>query len=244
MWLCPSCKKGELIRYQGDSISRNTKETQEKELFDEFNDFGEFGDGKEQLHVAIFNCNSTNCCQSVASVGLLTVERRYHEIDPVDEIDENYSTSTFFYPKFFFPNLEIFEIPTKCPKRVTDALNESFKLYFSSPKACANQARIALEELLNSLKVKKVFKTKKGTLKKLNLHERIESLEGNYSEFKNLIKAIKWLGNAGSHSKGELNYQNLLEAYEMFDHVLSEIYNPKLKRLNNKARKIIKKKGP
>jgi hypothetical protein len=126
---------------------------------------------------------------------------------------------------------------------VSTPLNESFKLFFSSPSAASNNVRIAIEELLTELKVKR-FNVSKGRRLFINLHQRIESLPAKYAQFKDMILAIKWLGNAGSHGHSEVTIDDAMDAYELTEHILKEIYEPKAKKLKALAKKVNKKKGP
>jgi len=59
-----------------------------------------------------------------------------------------------------------------------------------------------------------------------------------------MILAIKWLGNAGSHGHAEVTMDDVMDAYELTEHILEEIYEPKLKKLKAIAKKVNKKKGP
>lgn len=56
--------------------------------------------------------------------------------------------------------------------------------------------------------------------------------------------AIKWLGNAGSHSQKTVSRDDVIDAYELLEHILQEIYMQKTEKLKTKAQKINKMKGP
>ena len=62
---------------------------------------------------------------------------------------------------------------------------------------------------------------------------------------KDLILAIKWLGNAGTHDGGaKVTLDDVMDAYELTDHILQEVYSPKLAKLHKLAKKVNKQKGP
>lgn len=147
-----------------------------------------------------------------------------------------------FRPKFFEPHLKLIEIPSKCPKQIVDPLNESFKLYFSAPGAASNSVRVAIEELLTELKVKR-FDIVKKKRRMISLHQRISLLPAKHVELKEMLTAIKWIGNAGSHGGERITHDDVLDAFELTEHVLGEIYSPKAK-LAALAKKVNKKKGP
>ncbi len=59
-----------------------------------------------------------------------------------------------------------------------------------------------------------------------------------------MLFAIKWLGNAGSHSLDEVSFDDVMDAYELISHVLDELYLSRKKKLSALAKKVNKRKGP
>ncbi len=59
-----------------------------------------------------------------------------------------------------------------------------------------------------------------------------------------MLLAIKWLGNAGSHGHGKITIDDVMDSYELTEHILAEIFEPKIKKLKAIAKKINRKKGP
>src|SRR5262249_26551986 len=111
------------------------------------------------------------------------------------------------------------------------------------PRSAANAIRVAIEELLTALKIKR-FRKSGGQRRFISLHERILSLPQKYANEQNVLLAAKWLGNAGSHSNGEVTGDDVLDLYEFVEHVLSELYVGKTKSLIAKANRVNKFKGP
>jgi len=71
----------------------------------------------------------------------------------------------FFSPKHFSPHLKIFICPEDTPDNVSKEIERSFSLFFSDAPSAANHIRIALEDLLTHLKIKRyIVKGKKCTL--------------------------------------------------------------------------------
>ncbi|HXC52488.1 MAG TPA: hypothetical protein VN634_16525 [Candidatus Limnocylindrales bacterium] len=52
------------------------------------------------------------------------------------------------------------------------------------------------------------------------------------------------MGNAGSHDGGEASVADVRVAYDLLEHILSEVYEGKGKSLKVLAKKVNKKKGP
>lgn len=54
--------------------------------------------------------------------------------------------------------------------------------------------------------------------------------------------AVKWLGNAGTHDV--LTHEDVLDAFELLDHTLDEVYHDRSKRILRTAKAINRAKGP
>ena len=78
----------------------------------------------------------------------------------------------------------------------------------------------------------------------LSLHQRIERLPKKHANLKDLLFAIKWLGNAGSHSTRSITMDDVMDAYEIMDEVLGEVYPSKKRSARKIAKEINIKRGP
>lgn len=90
----------------------------------------------------------------------------------------------------------------------------------------------------------KRFVVKNGKRQFLNLHSRIGLLPAKHSDLRDLLFAIKWLGNAGSHADSVVTLDDVMDAYELVDHVLQELYAQRAKKAKALAKLVNKKKGP
>lgn len=234
-WLCPRCKKGFLQFVEGTlhvEERKNSKDAHTHEAWDP--------DWIEYIYSGLLRCGNDACKECVANSGIGGVGIDY-EIGEDGQPEQTWED--FFTPKYFEPPLHLINIPEKCPESVANPLNESFRLFFCSPSAASNNVRIALEALLTELGVKR-FNVKNGKRIFLNLHSRISLLPSKYSELGDLLLAIKWLGNAGSHANSQVSIDDVMDAYELVDHVLQELYTQKAKKAKALAKQINKKKGP
>jgi hypothetical protein len=233
---CPTCSKG-ILRIKEDSfrkdeISRSCKAREHDAWEPEW---------IEYIYTCILACSNDKCGEVVASSGTGSVDW-----DVVEEFDGNYEQvhTDLFFPKYFVPHLHLFNLPDDCPPRVSSLLHESFRIFFSSPKAAANSVRAAIEELLTELKIKR-FSTARGKRRRMvPLHDRINLLPAKYDQVKEMIFAIKWLGNAGSHGHTEVSMDDVMDAYELTEYILEFIFEPKAQSLAAIAKKVNKKKGP
>ncbi|MGC1172271.1 DUF4145 domain-containing protein [Polaromonas sp.] len=237
-WECPTCKKG--------TLKIDTKTFHKDEIqSSRFHDYeGWDPEYIEFVYSTLLRCSNAVCKETVASTGVGSVGQ-YYSYDEHGETDVEYDD--FFKPRYFEPPLRVLNPPEQTPPSVLLLLEESFRLFFSSPSASLNQVRIATEQLLTELGIKR-FEVKGKKRFALSLHARIGLLPAKYAGFKEMIFAIKWLGNAGSHAPAENNeikLDDVLDAYEFLDHVLQELYSPKtLGALKKKAQQVNKKKGP
>ena len=91
--------------------------------------------------------------------------------------------------------------------------------------------------------IAKKAKNKKGKFDALTLHARLERFAAKNQQVGEHLLAIKWLGNSGSHAS-ELTKHDVMDAFELLEHALEEIYDSKTSRLNTLSASINKKKGP
>ncbi|TLX23535.1 DUF4145 domain-containing protein [Chryseobacterium indologenes] len=56
--------------------------------------------------------------------------------------------------------------------------------------------------------------------------------------------AIKWIGNYGSHSSDTISKDDLLDSYEILEHVTENLYGKQLQRIERISKIINKKKKP
>lgn len=235
-WECPTCGKGHL-KFKKDSFT-----------------FEECADSRDHSHEAwdpdwiryvysgFLVCTNDKCKEVVATGGTGGVEETYGGEDEDGYPDIIYADS--FRPKYFVPHLRLFKIPPGCAEEVKVHIERSFSLFFSEPPAAENSMRRAVEALLTDLGVRRFAKIN-GKRKAIALHSRILMLPKKFDALKDLLLAIKWLGNAGSHDgKAQITADDVLDSYEFMDHVLQEIYVKKLGALKKLAKKVNMKKGP
>lgn len=125
-WVCPNCKKG-VLRIIKDSFRsfevRNSREAHDHEAWDP--------DWVNYTYSCMLQCNNDQCKENVASVGTGGVDL---DIILGKDGEPEQSWEDFFRPKFFEPPLSIIDIPHECPAPVSEPLQESFRLFFCSPR--------------------------------------------------------------------------------------------------------------
>lgn len=234
-WPCPKCVAGHLTLLPDSLVLRETHES-EKERDHEAWDPGWI----RYVFSCLFIC-SDQTCQEVISCcgeGKVAYSASFDEYNGLDE-----SLINWFTPKYFYPPLVMMDIPKDCPTEVRSHLVESFALFYADPGAALNSARAVLEAVLTNLGIKR-FKLEKGKRRLVNLHQRIELLPAKLDDIKDLLIAIKWLGNAGSHDGVVPTSGDVRNAYDLIEYALSEIYDANGNKLKKLAKKVNMKKGP
>jgi len=178
-------------------------------------------------------CGYPSCGQECAISGTGGVEP---EFDP----EEGPDYCNQFHPRNCYPMPDIIEIPNKCPDDIKEALRSAFALFLTDYSASAGRVRVAIEGIMDYLKVQKKRKNKNNKFPKLSLHQRIEIFEKRDPEIGKQLLALKWAGNTGSHER-ELGQGDLLDAFEILEHALAELIDRRSVKVRNLARKLTKK---
>ena len=234
-WRCPTCRVGHLTLASDDLRVTETAESRGWRKNEDWEP-----DWIRFIYACLFRCSRKECEQTVSSTGR-------GRVDFVEYLDDEHgwaqSHDETFAPLFFEPPLMLLDVPTKCPEAAHAHLLSAFALYFADPGAAVNSARAAVEAVVTDLGVKR-FAVSKGKRRPLTLHQRILDLPDKHKEASDILLAVKWLGNAGSHDGKQPTRDDLRVTFDLLEHALSEIYEARGKALKALAKKVNKKKGP
>jgi hypothetical protein len=233
-WSCPACRTGHLTLDEKHLVKSETAESLSEHKHEAWEP-----DWIRYVFSCIFQCGNPNCQEPVTCAGIGSVDIFNYEDE---ELGWAQSTDDRFTPQYFYPPLVLMDIPAKCSVEVCAHMAQSFALFFADPGASLNCARAAVEALLTDLGIKR-FAVANGKRRPINLHQRIQSLPAKYQDLIDLLLAVKWLGNAGSHDGDKPTAADVRIMYDLLEHVLSEVYEGKGKKLKAIAKKVNKKKG-
>jgi hypothetical protein len=149
-------------------------------------------------------------------------------------------------PLFFQPAPRIIEVPEDCPGEVADQIHSAASLYWQDPAAAGNRLRKAIEHLLTAQRVpRSALKSDAGKRlsrrRRLGLDERIKRFEKRNPDLGKQFHALKWIGHEASHA--EVTKRDVLDAFEILESVLHELYVPRPK-LDSLVSEINRRKGP
>ncbi|MGH9752654.1 MAG: DUF4145 domain-containing protein [Blastocatellia bacterium] len=231
LWPCPTCH---LATLELSSQTLKRVETRKSKL--RHKDPRWDRDWEESQFSCFLVCKT--CQETVVVAGEVKVEAGPDDEEPYSVIYEDR-----YIPRFVSPAPRIINIPKTAPPEIQKELQKSFQLYWLDVESCANRIRSCIEALLDYQRVKKTVINKKGKRVKLSLHNRIEEFKKKSSALANLSMAIKWLGNAGSHTSA-ITRNDIQDACKMMEHLLAEIYDPPAKNLAKMAKQINRSKRP
>lgn len=145
-----------------------------------------------------------------------------------------------------FPAIHLFPLSKAWDEQVKGHMLNSFSHFWNDPSSSGNSLRCAIEALMDYCKIPQKRRTQNGKMHRLTLHERIEawgSKNKDQHELSQLLLAIKWIGNAGSH-KAALSKKDLIKGYQLTEHVFSEVFDKRTKSLKNLAKRVNRRRGP
>ncbi len=166
----------------------------------------------------------SSCGEVVAVIGRAKVPSEYSK-----------KNHTYFkaklIPEFFSPPIPLIALQAEYPESVKLELAKSFATFFSDAALAGARVRVSIELLLNVLEIEKnrkddvgnVKTTKSGREQRLTLQERIHLFKVKYPDYAKMLLAIKSIGNEASHN-AEIDRYDLLDAYEILDHVLVQLF--------------------
>jgi hypothetical protein len=193
----------------------------------------------EGRFTGLLKCDFAACGEIAAVSGnyVVDVEISY---DYNGESDQTWSD--FYQVHAISPCPLPFRPMRSVPKNVVESLGKAASLIWLSEEAAANSVRQAIEHLMDARKVKK-FVVKNGKRTRLTLHARIEAFQKNDQENGDILLAVKWLGNSGSHV-GSLKRDDVLDAFDMIELALENLYGTTKAMIMQKVKAVNKKKGP
>ena len=193
------------------------------------------GDIEERFECVLL-CDNRYCNEPIMVCG-----RTGHE--QVWDQEEGQTWDRYFMPVFFYPAPPIIRIPKECPEDIRHQLKEAFSMYWFHLGGSANRLRNGIELILTYLKVQRFARSTKRGRVRLALHNRILIFREKHREFGDLMLAVKWLGNEGSHP-GKMTKDDVLDGFEIIEHLLREVFEQTSSRIASLSRQIIRAKGP
>lgn len=236
---CHRCKQGRL-HFRWDTLAETESAASRQQREYDPQRWSEFEyQGVFSVHLA---CDHQDCREAVICSGQSFFDISYRRDERDGTPDAEYVLH--IKPQLFTPPLAYITLPDTCPEAVRADLIAAFYLTPQSPSSAVNRIRVAIENLLNSFKIPK-YEIVKKKRKPLTLNQRIKkgsSKKAVLQELEEVIHAIKWIGNEGSHADRQLTMAHMETVYRLVEHVLQVIYRPE-DNLMKIAGRITKNRG-
>lgn len=219
---CPKCGTGKLRRMKDRTFEQWKSESDADPMYTE----GKF---------ACFLQCTTGYCKAVAVMSGVAVSVYESCIGPDGE--QQMEESIYFYPRNMLPGAQVIAVPKKTPKAVAAEISKSFDLIWTERSSAANKIRNAVEEILVDHGIPKL--TANGGFNPLA--NRLEEAEKKQMLHHDTLVALKDVGNTGSH-EAELPLNDLLDAYDILEEALEDIYGGRRARLQGIKDRLTKQK--
>ncbi|WP_353100796.1 DUF4145 domain-containing protein [Myroides odoratus] len=213
-FFCPKCKVG-LLKFDAEKfIKEETKISKKSEQ----NIYGE-KEITEYIFNAILVCNN---CEDIVSVNGYGDVVEYEVKTRIDagpfepKFDWLPVKVDRFYPLYFHPTIDLFQINSNCPKEILTLIRSSFNLFWCDKNASANKIRIVVEKILEKVDNKNHIK---------NLHQEIKNSNNLTEEVKKYLLAIKWIGNSGSHKTLNIKTDDMIDGYKLLEHSINLVFS-------------------
>lgn len=228
-WLCGRCQRGHLRQNDKAWTEQATAETVKGRLGPDWDH-----EWDEYRFAGLLRCDNPDCHDVVSAGGVVT--RDYWQVSA-----DEWETIPSYHISSLNPPPSPFRIDPAVPESVATRLTEAAGLLWADNDAAANKIRQAVECVLDERAVKKF--PREGPRKAIPLHQRIVSFAKIAPEAGGPLLAIKWIGNSGSH-KGGLTRDDVLDAFEIMEVVLEEIYVGHRRAILKKVDAINSRKKP
>ncbi|WP_299026185.1 DUF4145 domain-containing protein [uncultured Sulfitobacter sp.] len=228
---CPSCDEGRLIARKDSLLIEEPKYSKAARSHDDWEPDWDV----ERFSLKLL-CDHEDCGEIVFVHGSTSLVEDYDD-------EFGYVLVSVLQPSSFSTAPPMIALPKKLPASVIRQMRQVFALYWVDIGSAGNRLRTSLEGVLDDLQVPRQALSKKtGAMVDLDLNGRIQSLEKKSHDQAQTFHALRMIGNIGSHTT-ELSREALLDALELYEEALTEIYSNRKVYLDALKQKIIKTKG-
>ncbi|SRR5579885_2467301 len=230
-FLCPNCKKGRLVLDKQSLLIEEPGYSKEQHSHDAWEP-----DWIRERFVALLRCPMDHCGEVVAMLG----HTRLEEI--IDEDQNNWVHEQFLHPRCFHPAPPIITVPAETPNEIETEVELAFQLFWSDLGASASRLRTSVELLLDDFKIPREGKNRKAKPYRLSLQDRVVAFKSIDAGYATTLDALRIVGNVGTHEHN-LDRETLLDAFEIYEDALSELYGKHKAKIDALRKKIIAKRG-
>jgi hypothetical protein len=237
LWICPRCGRGRLKLEEGTLHEAETAGSREHRNDPEWEP-----DWYKRAFVALLTCDNSTCREVASMSGYSIPDQDY------DPSEGQPVWSDCYHTTHFSPSPQFIDVPVHTPEEIKTELSSAFVLFWTDKPACINRIRTVVEMVLDHLKIPRWTPEEKPEERHpLFAGQRIELLERNaeYVKLAKLLRAVKWIGNAGSHNEEtKLTVDDVFDAFDLLEQVLDAVFDPHTQSLEKLATMINERKRP
>lgn len=232
-FLCPQCR----TKLELDKTTLKVEATTYSQLERKSDEWDP--EWSVERFIVFLRCPEKTCGEIVAVSGHISVEPAYQD-------NGDWQYEGMLAPKSMYPAPHIISLPKNIPGPVLKELELAFQLFWSDYNACATKIRTSLERLMDHFKVVKMYlykdakkPTKPGKYRPFDLSIRIDKFISASGDalHKDHLHALRVVGNVGTH-KSSLSRTEILDAFEVYEHLLSELVGKKSAQIAKIAKKL------
>lgn len=170
-------------------------------------------------------CENPECKQVFYGVGAFTTrESKLPGLSWEEYYDQPPAYSSYYKLAQLHPPLMLMSIPKSAPEPVREGVERASRVLFTDPGLAATALRSTVERFLTASGVPQL--SSEGKFRSLD--RRIEEWRGAGSDrvqISKLLKAVKWLGNAGTHEDSVLTVLDVLGGAELLDEAFHRLFH-------------------
>lgn len=164
-------------------------------------------------------CENPECQQVVRGTGDYYVSYS----DKREEEYPNFAYSSFYTISHLHPPILLMAVPQSAPEQVRDGVVRASRVLFADPGLSATAMRATVERFLTSEGVPST--DAHGTFQ--SAHKRIQNWlksDSTRKSIADLLFAIKWLGNVGTHEDSDLTAIEVLVGASVLDEAFHRLF--------------------
>lgn len=226
---CPTCSKGDLSLVPKALVFQETAKSKRSRLDEDWS-----------YHDADFRFTARLKCSSCGDEAVVLGRGGIDE----QQTQEGWEPTNYFSPDCIMPMPDMISISQRCPAPVASELRACFRLFWLDRSAAANRIRAGVERIMDHFRIPRRQRTNKGKFAPLYLHDRLGRFEKSDKAIAARLMAIKWLGNTGSHQSDDVTRDDILDALELLEDALVELFEHRTRRLTALTRSLLKRHKP
>lgn len=234
-WVCPRCFEGRL-KLREKSLNFVEPDWVTTKL-DENDLRGERSLGRFS---GFLQCDADECHEIVAVAGDYVSD--YESFFNSFTNSHDMKTTNEFTVRGAIPMPPIIDMPAAVADVVKNHIRAAETLFFVDSGACANKLRVASEALLDQLNVPLKGPNAKGKIVDYSLAQRIDELDKTLPGHKDILDALRLVGNVGSH-EGDADFDFVTECFMLMEHVLAELIGKRHGTMDAVAKSIVARRG-